>query len=260
MIFELDPPATPVYLGRHVYIFIQPPELQFMRRCRSSLLIWLKSIFLISAAILVSSSSWLGAADAQTNSAAWLSRPLSLADAMNLALQQNANILRGKSDIEAAYGVVVQTRAVGLPRLRTTGNFTANDPSLRETFPSPFPVHQPDQTWAANIQVIQSIYQGGRINSAYRTAKLTQEQALAQYQAVIADTLLDVQVAYYDVLLTGELIAVQEASVTLLNKELSDTRNRFEAGTVPRFNVLRAEVELANAQPRLIRAKNASRI
>src|SRR5262249_25168466 len=32
------------------------------------------------------------------------------------------------------------------------------------------------------------------------------------------------------------------------------------AGTVPRFNVLRAEVELANAQPKLIRARNSYRI
>ena len=37
---------------------------------------------------------------------------------------------------------------------------------------------------------------------------------------------------------------------------LKDQRNRFEAGTVPRFNVLRAEVELANVIPNLIRAKN----
>jgi len=45
-----------------------------------------------------------------------------------------------------------------------------------------------------------------------------------------------------------------------LKKELQDNQRRFEAGTVPRFNVLRAEVELANARPRLIRARNALRI
>ena len=40
---------------------------------------------------------------------------------------------------------------------------------------------------------------------------------------------------------------VQQASVDLLARELADTTRRYEAGTVPRFNVLRAEVELANA-------------
>jgi outer membrane protein TolC len=41
---------------------------------------------------------------------------------------------------------------------------------------------------------------------------------------------------------------------------LKDNQRRYEAGTVPRFNVLRAEVELANARPRLITARNNYRI
>jgi outer membrane protein TolC len=60
-------------------------------------------------------------------------------------------------------------------------------------------------------------------------------------------------------LLAEQQIVVQEASVNLLTKELEDQNRRFTAGTVPRFNVLRAEVELANARPRLIRARNSFR-
>jgi len=93
-----------------------------------------------------------------------------------------------------------------------------------------------------------------------RSAKLTREQALLQFQAVIADALLSVRTTYYDVLLARQQIDVQDASVALLQQELTDTRRRFDAGTVPQFNVLRAEVELANAQPRLIRARNGYRI
>jgi len=184
---------------------------------------------------------------------------LSLPEAVDLALKQNANILKGKNDVEAAYGVVLQNRAVVMPKVRSTGNFTGNDPGLQESFPSPFPVHLPNQNWFVDLRVIQPIYEGGRLRSALREAKLTQEQAVAQYQAVIADTILDVQVAYYDALVAAQQIAVQEASLNLLTNQLSDTRNRFEAGTVRPFNVLRAEVELANARPRLIRARNASR-
>jgi len=195
-----------------------------------------------------------------TNTPTWIARPLSLPDAIDVALRQNANVLKGKSDIEAAYGVVLQTRAVVLPTVRSTGNFTANDPGLQESFPSPFPVHLPNQTWLVDLRVLQAVYQGGRLKSALRQAKLTKEQALAQYEAVLADTILEVQVAYYDVLVALQQIAVQEASLNLLTNQLSDTRNRFEAGTVRPFNVLRAEVELANARPRLIRARNASRI
>ena len=104
---------------------------------------------------------------------------------------------------------------------------------------------------------MQSIYEGGRINSALRSAKLTQEQALLQYQAVVADTLLAVRINYYDILLAAQQIVVREASVNLLQRELDDQQRRFDAGTVPRFNVLRAEVAVANARPQLIRARNA---
>jgi outer membrane protein TolC len=108
--------------------------------------------------------------------------------------------------------------------------------------------------------VVQAIYQGGQINSALRAAKLTKDQALLQYQTVIADSLLLVRIAYYDVLSAAEQVVVEEASVKLLTQELDDQTRRYQAGTVPRFNVLRAEVELANERPRLIQARNAYRI
>lgn len=114
-----------------------------------------------------------------------------------------------------------------------------------------------DQHWSGNVRLVQSIYEGGRIRAALRSAKLTKEQALHQHQAVLADTAMEVRTTYYDVLLAAQQIVVNEASVALLQKELEDTNRRFAAGTVPRFNVLRAEVELANARPRLIKARNA---
>ena len=47
----------------------------------------------------------------------WLTRPLSLVDCLNIALGQNATILKAKNDLESQYGLVVQTRAIALPQL-----------------------------------------------------------------------------------------------------------------------------------------------
>src|SRR5207237_10706416 len=112
------------------------------------------------------------------------------------------------------------------------------------------------QNWSAQVKLVQSLYQGGRMLSAFRAARLSKQQSLLNYQTALADTVLSVQVAYYDVLLAEQQILVEEASVQLLTSELTDTTRRYNAGTVPRFNVLRAEVELANARPKLIRARN----
>ena len=189
---------------------------------------------------------------------AWLSRPLSIKDSIDLALQQNGTILRGKSDLEAQYGVVVQTRAIAIPKLQANGAYQYTKEV--ESFPIPGGPPAQNQNWNANIQLVQTIYQGGQINSALRSARLTKEQAVLQYQTVVADSLLQVRLAYYDVLQAAEQIVVEEASVKLLTQELDDQKRRYDAGTVPRFNVLRAEVELANERPRLIQARNAHRI
>ena len=119
---------------------------------------------------------------------------------------------------------------------------------------------QPDQNWNAGIQIVQSIYEGGKMLAAIRAARLTKEQALAQYQTAVDDTLLSTRLAYYDVLLAAQQIVVHEASVNLLPKELEDQQHRYNAGTVPHFNVLRAEVAVANERPALIQARNNYRI
>jgi outer membrane protein TolC len=194
----------------------------------------------------------------RTNEPAWSARPLSLAEAVNLAMQQNGNVLRGKSDLEAQYGIVVQTRAIALPTLQVNANYLAT--TATEQFPFPNAPSAQEQSWNANIQLSQYIYAGGQINSALRSARLTKDQALLQYQSVIADSLLQVKVAYYDVLSTEALVVVEDASVKLLTQELEDQQRRYEAGTVPRFNVLQAQVQLANERPRQIQARNAYRI
>jgi len=199
------------------------------------------------------------AQNTNTSLPGWITRPLSLTDCLNIALSQNATILKAKSDLEASQGVVVQTRAVALPHLQATGQYKDTDPSAIESFPVPG-FSQPHQNWNAGVQIVQSIYEGGKMVAALRAASVTKQQALAQYQTVIADTLLGARTAYYDVLLAAQQITVHEASVNLLQKELEDQQRRYDAGTVPHFNVLRAEVAVANERPALIRARNNYRI
>ena len=168
-------------------------------------------------------------------------------------MRQNASILKAQNDLQANYGLVVQTRAIALPKIQASGSFNSIDPNRVEQFPfqnSPFV--SPHQNWDTGIQIVQSIYEGGKMFAAVRAARLTKEQSLLQYTTVVADTLLATRLAYYDVLLAKQQITVNEASVNLLSKELDDQRRRFEAGTVPRFNVLRAEVAVANERPALI--------
>jgi outer membrane protein TolC len=212
---------------------------------------------LFCAGVLICFVWNITAQNTNTSLPGWITRPLSLTDCLNIALSQNATILKARNDLDAQYGVVVQTRAVALPQVQATGQYKDTDPNAIESFPG---FSQPHQNWNAGVQIVQSIYEGGKMVAALRAASVTKQQALAQYQAVIADTLLGARVVYYDVLLAAQQITVHEASVNLLQKELEDQQRRYDAGTVPHFNVLRAEVAVANERPALIRARNNYRI
>jgi outer membrane protein TolC len=210
---------------------------------------------------------------AQTNSASvsnnipgWITQPLSLVDALNLTLKQNSTIQKAQADLESQRGLVIQTRAVALPTIAATGNATRSDQALIQNFPftNSGPGSQailtPRDSWSSAITLTQTIYQGGRTLSALRAAQLTKDQAILNYQSTVADTLLLTRIAYYDVLVAEQQIVVNVASTNLLYKEFEDQQRRYDAGTVPRFNVLQAEVALDNAVPPVINAYNTFRI
>src|SRR5215472_15554611 len=175
----------------------------------------MKTIKFIFSLLLISMVvSWSVSAQnsiPSTNAPGWITQPLSLLNCLNLALSQNGTILKAKSDLQANYGVVIQTRAVALPSLQATGQYKGSQESAVENVPNLGAL--PNQNWNAGIQLVQSIYEGGKMMSAVRAARLIKQQSVLNYQTVVDDTLLSTRLAYYDVLLAAQQIVVNEASV-----------------------------------------------
>lgn len=114
-----------------------------------------------------------------------------------------------------------------------------------------------NKSWNVTVQARQVIYSGGQVRSALKIAKFQEDISYFQLMETVNTVIANVRKGFYEVLLNRELIGVQEESVQLLQQQLDDQTSRFDVGTVPRFNVLQAEVALANARPDLIRAQNA---
>ena len=110
------------------------------------------------------------------------------------------------------------------------------------------------------LEATQVLFAGGRIVSQIRAANFTRDSSYFAFRNSIDTVVSTVKQQFYQVLLNRELIHVQEESVKLLQSQLQDQQNRFEAGTVPRFNVLQAQVALSNQYPLLIAAQNNYRI
>ena len=117
-----------------------------------------------------------------------------------------------------------------------------------------------NRSWNVTVEATQLLYSGGEVGAALRIAKLTKANSFFTLRDTVDSVIDNVRKQFYTVLLDRELIKVQEESVRLLRDQLKDQQNRFEAGTVPRFNVLQAEVALINQEPVLIQTKNNYRV
>lgn len=218
-------------------------------------------------------------------------RRFTLREAIETAFQRNPSILTARQEIRRTKGVQIELLAQALPHLDATAAFNFTDPHLRGSSfsstgstggvggvtPSPIPSATPvptatpvggtnvtlvsitDNSYNVRLTGSQLLYNGSVV-PAILGAGAARNAALYSLRNTIDQVITTVRQQFYQVILNKALIAVQEESVRLLESQLKDQQNRFEAGTVPRFNVLQAEVALVNQQPALITARNNFRI
>ena len=188
-----------------------------------------------------------------------------LDQAVLTALQRNADIQRARQEIERTKGLYIAMRAEILPQIGMTGQFSDTDPHLQVNHggpeitatatPTPGVTATPvgtsgfnfsgvERSYNVRLEATQVLFAGGRIVSQIRAASFTRDGSYFAFRNAIDTVVSTVKQQFYQVLLNRELIKVQEESVNLLKSQLQDQQNRFEAGTVPRFNVLQAQVAL----------------
>ena len=190
-------------------------------------------------------------------------KPIEIPDALDLqtslefALQNNYDILTAKQRIEEQNGLIIEVRADALPDVSLSGQYTELDGGLTETF-GLFP--ETLTNWSIALNARQTLYAGGGVRAALNAQRMIEEAAVFELQSIINDVLLQTRENFYTALVARERIQVQEENIALLSEQLEDARQRLDAGTVSRFEVLRAEVDLANARPDLIRARSDFRL
>lgn len=193
--------------------------------------------------------------------------PVFTADkAVLTALQQNPDILRAKEEIERTKGVVIEIRAQALPHITPQGVYKWTDPNLQNggSFSNSggggsSSIQQTDKSYSISVLGTQLVFNGTTFPSI-RGTFFQRDAAYFSFRSVVDQVIATVKTQFYQVIVNRALIGVQEESVRLLESQLKDQENRFEAGTVPRFNVLQAQVQLSNQIPNLIAARNSYRI
>lgn len=234
-------------------------QLKYMsygRRQRLSLVTLLISSFLLLA----------GTMFAQETTPA----PLTLPQAVSIALEKNPLRKAGLADTQAASADVKIARSALIPHLTfsetaTRGNdpvyvfgtrlrqqrFTAADFALNR-LNTPLPLDNFSTRFGGTWNLFDSMASWRRLTQAVRM----QEAATHQLDRTDQEIVFRVIDAYYNVLLAAKQLDVAEQSLMNAQAILESTKARYESGVALESDYLSAQVRASSRQQELIRAQN----
>ena len=203
--------------------------------------------------LLLLFSTAVAAAVAAPDAAQSVPERIDLPGALRYAAENNFSIRTARERLNSAEGSLLTARAGYLPSAKAEASYQRTADQI--TSPG-----YDDETWSGTASVNQTVYAGGAVMAGVRAARASRDAAQYELQAVTSTVLASVRVAFFNVLRAVETIKVREQALALLEEELKNARNRYEAGAGAQFDVLRAEVALANGRPPLITARNDLKI
>jgi outer membrane protein TolC len=101
------------------------------------------------------------------------------------------------------------------------------------------------------------LYTGGRLENAIDAAEIALESAKLGIDDTRQQLRMDTTNSYYSILQAQNQVTIYQQTVESLEEHLRNVKAQYHVGTVAKSDVLRSEVELADAQQVLIKAENA---
>jgi outer membrane protein len=192
--------------------------------------------------------------------------PLTIEDAVHLAVSRHQDVAKARAAADALKGKVREVRAQALPDIKLESNATRwRDPSLLnasglDKFPPELRnalVPSAVNIFDYAVTVKQPLFTQGKVGTALRLASIESEGALSEIDRAQQDVALATVKAFYALLWAerarGLVAETQEQKK--LHAEMA--RNRYRNGVATEVDVLRSEVAVANGGPDLVRAENS---
>src|SRR5262245_3846343 len=179
-------------------------------------------------------------------------------EAVAIALANQPTIQTRIGAYVAAQQRVAQALAPLLPQLSGQWNAFNNKNSVQVTGPAGNTATVSVSTsTTATVTGSLLLFDFGKNWAATDAAKANSEFARENVELQKDRIALTVEQSYYGLLLAARLVAVNAQALDRADLNLRSAQGFFEVGTRPRFDVTRAEVDVANARVSLIRAQNA---
>ncbi|MFC7410376.1 TolC family protein [Hydrogenophaga atypica] len=167
--------------------------------------------------------------------------PLSLAKAIELALEGNPEVAAAKRQLEATEGQVLQGRSRPNPDLA----YSLEDARSKTR----------TQSWQLNLP----LELGGKRAARTKAAEKSREQAQAQLAELKATVRANIAAAYFDVLTAQERLVLAKDSAALAKSSTDSVAKRVEAGKVSPVEESKARVAEAGVRVELAQAASEQR-
>ncbi len=185
------------------------------------------------------------------------------------ALQSNRDLLAAREGLTVAEEQVSEAWSNVYPSIDVSASYMRNISPAVNFLPAIFfdPMAGPDDfipiqfgadnQWSTTVGFEQPLFRPAvfvGVGAAGRFRSFQNEVVRGQAQTVVTQ----LRGTYYQLLLAQEQVRLTDNSVERVRQSLKETRALNAAGLASDYDVLRLEVELANLEPNLRRARNAT--
>ena len=171
---------------------------------------------------------------------------LTLDQAKAMATKQNNNLKMADQNIDAARAAKDGASVAGKPKIDGTANGFY--------FGSPLNKVLPEYGASVGVGVTQPIYAGGKVKLGIETANKLVEIQESRKVLTTAEVLFNVERAYWQAVNANDKIRLVNKNISLLKAILNDLNNLYVAGIIYKNDMLRAQVQLNDAELNLVKA------
>jgi outer membrane protein TolC len=184
---------------------------------------------------------------------------ITLGEALRLASERNLDLKAAEARLRQASEATSKALAGYLPALTASGTYTRNEAGA---------AIPPDVLGPEEVTLVAREQLGGQVEATQvvlspalwfgiQAASRGEEVAGLTLESVRRDILFGVAQAYYAVSALKRTREVAERLLEVALRQEKDARVRYQAGTIAKVGLLRAEIDRARAEQDLLRARNS---
>jgi len=189
---------------------------------------------------------------------------LNLAQSIDLGLKNNPALHGTKMNVTLSEAKYNEAKTYLLPSLKFNAAYTRLSKIAPFIIETPFGKFNISPTFLNvynfKVSLQQPVFTGFRLTSTKNIAEYNSLASKQEYTKAEKDLIYNIKNAYWNLYKTRKIRKVVDENVKQINSHLTDVKNLFEQGLATKNDVLKVQVQLAEAKLRQIDAQNAVQI